>query len=168
MGAGKSTVLNGLRASGLKCIDEPARIILKQQRASGGTGVPDKDPGLFNSLMLDKMISDYKENEDESIPVVFDRGIPDVSAYAGLLNTDAGEAIKSSETFKYNKSVFMFSAWKGIYTNDEERKMSFELASEYGESVRRVYENAGYEIIDVPFVSLGERVEFIKKCIRGK
>ena len=116
----------------------------------------------------DKMISDYKENEDESIPVVFDRGIPDVIAYAKLLNTDPGEAIKASETFKYNTSVFMFSAWKDIYTNDEERKMSFELAGEFGECVRRVYENIGYEIIDVPFVSVMERVEFIKKCIRGK
>jgi predicted ATPase len=168
MGAGKSTVLNGLRASGLKCIDEPARIVLKDQRASGGTGVPDKDPGLFNSLMLNKMMFDFKENADENSPVLFDRGIPDVIAYAQLLNTDRGEAIKASETFKYNTSVFMFSAWKDIYANDEERMMSFELASEFGENVRRVYENAGYEIIDVPFVSVMERVEFIKKCIRGK
>ncbi len=165
MGAGKSTVLIELRRSGLKCVDEPARIVLKEQRASGGTGVPDKDPGLFNSLMLNKMMFDFKENADESSPVVFDRGIPDVIAYAQLLNTDPGEAIKASETFKYNTSVFMFSAWKDIYTNDEERKMSFELSVKFGESVRRVYEKIGYEIIDVPFVSVGERVEFIKKCM---
>ena len=165
MGAGKSTVLNELRSRGILCIDETARIVLKEQRASGGTGVPDKDPGLFNSLMLEKMLSDFKENADESLPVVFDRGIPDVIAYTRFLNTDPGEAIKASETFKYNKCVFMFSAWKEIYTNDEERRMSFELSVKFGEIVKGVYADLGYEILDVPFVLVEERVEFIKSKI---
>jgi len=165
MGAGKSTVLMELRSRGILCVDEPARIILKEQRASGGRGVPDIDPALFNSLVLDKMITEYEQNTNQSSPVIFDRGIPDMISYAKLLCTDPAEAIKASETFRYNKRVFMFSAWKDIYTNDEERKMSYELARKFGDNVRKVYMNTGYDIIDVPLVSVEQRVEFIRKCI---
>jgi len=165
MGAGKSTVLKELRTRGALCVDEPARIILKEQRATGGRGVPDIDPALFNSLVLNKMMKDFEQNADGSIPVIFDRGIPDMISYAKLLCTDPAEAIKASGTFRYNKHVFMFSAWEEIYTNDEERKMSYELAREFGENVRKVYMDTGYEIIDVPLVSVEQRVEFIRKCI---
>lgn len=165
MGAGKTTVLNELKSCGFLCINDPARIILKEQRSAGGRGVPETDPELFNELMLEKMIGDFNENLNAGEPVLFDRGIPDVTAYAELLGTDALKSKIASEKYIYNRTVFAFNAWKEIYTNDEERKMSFNLAEKFGINVKKIYKDSGYEIIDVPFLPLKERADFIKNII---
>lgn len=165
MGGGKSTILRELSGIGYNCIAEPAREILKEQRTAGYDGTPDKNPARFNELMLKKMIFDYKKNQENVDTVIFDRGIPDVIAYAGLLKTDRTTALNAANEYKYNASVFMFEAWKDIYTNDEERKMSFELSAEFAEDVRAVYQELGYVIINVPFVSVEERAGFIKRSI---
>ena len=161
MGGGKSTILKELSTLRYNCIAEPAREILKEQRAAGKDGTPDRNPARFNELMLEKMISDYESNQKSDDIIIFDRGIVDVIAYAELLNTDNTAAIKAANECKYNSHVFLFDAWKEIYTNDDERKMSFELSAGFATSVRNVYMKLGYEIIDVPFVSIAERVEFI-------
>lgn len=166
MGGGKSTILQELSKLGYKCIAEPARQILKEQRAAGKDGTPDKNPALFSELMLEKMISDYESNLGDSNIIIFDRGIADVVAYAELLKTDKSAALKAANEYKYNCHVFMFGAWEETYTNDDERKMSFELSAGFAKSVRNVYMSLGYEIINVPFVSIAERVESIMKSIQ--
>jgi predicted ATPase len=67
----------------------------------------------------------------------------------------------AAEEFRYNTMVFCFPAWEKIYTNDAERKMSFEKAKEFETVVRSIYENFGYRILEVPRCSLEERVKFI-------
>lgn len=44
--------------------------------------------------------------------------------------------------------------------------MSFELSAGFARNVRNVYESLGYKIIDVPFVSIEERVDFIVESIQ--
>lgn len=166
MGGGKSTILKELSSLGYKCISEPARQILKEQRAAGKDGTPERNPAGFNKLMLEKMISDYESSLNDNDTIIFDRGIADVIAYAELLNTDKSAAIKAANQYKYNSNVFMFDAWEEIYTNDDERKMSFELSAGFAKSVRNVYKCLGYKIIDVPFVSVDERVELIVESIQ--
>lgn len=61
MWAGKSTILKELRKLGLRCIDEPARQILAEQRAIEGGGVPDHDPKLFTDLLLSRSIYQFKQ-----------------------------------------------------------------------------------------------------------
>ncbi len=167
MGGGKSTILKELSARGIGCIEEPARQILKEQRAAGKDGTPDKNPDRFNELMLEKMITDYQSIQSSEDIFIFDRGIADVIAYAGLLNVNSAAALKAANEYKYNSHVFMFDAWKEIYINDDERKMSFELSAGFAKSVRKVYMSLGYDIIDVPFISIDERVEFVMGKIRG-
>jgi len=166
MGAGKTSVLNKLKELGYECIDEPARVILKEQREINGEGVPEKNAKLFNSLMFERMISQYEENSEKEEFVFFDRGIPDIIAYAGLLNTDANLSIKAAGKYLYNKSVFMFNAWQEIYVNDEERKVDFDTANNFGAFLRKIYEELNYTIIDVPFTSIEERTMFISDSIK--
>ena len=70
------------------------------------------------------------------------------------------------------KYVFLFKGWKEIYTNDDERKMSFMLAESFGENIIKIYEDLGYVMLEVPFVTTEERVTFIlktiEKIIKGK
>lgn len=165
MGAGKTTVINKIKEKGYLCINEPARIILKEQRKTGGDGVPEKNAEFFNELMLSRMISDYENNLLSEEIIIFDRGIPDIIAYSELLETRKEMSEKAAGEFKYNKHVFMFNGWKEIYANDDERKMDFETANNFGIKVKKIYENLNYSVIDVPITSIDERIEFILQRI---
>ncbi len=165
MGAGKSAVLDALAAMDFRCIVEPARVVLKEQRQQNGMGVPEKDPALFNMLMLEKMLGDYEGNLNVTAPVIFDRGVPDLIAYAELLGTAKEKFLEAAGECRYNPFVFLFNAWEEIYTTDDERKMSFGLAKEFGESVRAIYRRLGYVTIDVPLGAVQTRADFVAKKI---
>jgi predicted ATPase len=167
MGAGKTTVINKIREQGYFCIDEPARIILKEQRITGGVGVPEKNPELFNELMLAKMISEYKNNLERNEVVVFDRGIPDIIAYADLLQTQKEMSEIAAAEFRYNKHVFMFNGCEDIYKNDDERKVDFQTANNFGMELRKKYKGLDYTIIDVPLLPIDERAGFIIAAINS-
>ncbi len=167
MGAGKTSAIYKIKEKGIHCIDEPARIILKEQRAIGGDGVPEKNPELFNKLMLERMISEYKNNLERNEVVVFDRGIPDIIAYADILQTKKEMSEIAAEEFRYNKHVFMFNGCEEIYTNDDERKVDFQTANNFGTSLRKIYKDLNYSIIDVPLLTIEERAGFIISTINS-
>lgn len=166
MGGGKTAVLEALKSRGVSCVPEPARIILAQQRAIGGRGVPETDAGLFTMLMLSRALQDGEAPDRDAR--VFDRGVPDMVAYAELFGLDTGPYWRAAERYRYGKTVLYFPPWEAIYTNDDERKIPFEGARDFGLAVRRVYETLGYQVIDVPLVSLGERVEFVLNAVKAR
>jgi predicted ATPase len=161
MGSGKSTVLKLLKQRGFITIEEPARPILAEQRSIEGEGVPEKDPKLFTQLLLSRAIYQYKMMQDNNGIVIYDRGIPDNIAYAQLFDWDYKPAHLASKLFRYHHEIFVFPAWKEIYTTDDERKMSFELAQDFGIKVQEIYGEYGYTLINVPCVSPEERSQFI-------
>ena len=161
MGAGKSAVISRLRDRGIPCVPEPAREILAEQRLIQAMGVPEKKVDLFSMLMLSRSIHNYYENSAMEKAVVFDRGIPDMIAYASLFDLDESPYVNAANEFRYNPTVFYLPAWEDIYTNDSERKMSFEDAKAFGAVVRSIYEDLGYRILEVPRLSIEERVQFL-------
>jgi len=168
MGAGKSAVMDRLRAGQHRCVDDPARQILKEQRSIAGSGVPEIDAPLFNQLMLSRAIYLYSANSQTDGAVVFDRGLPDLIAYAGLFDLDAAVYERAAKTYRYNPTVFYFPGWPDIYTLDDERKMDFESANGFGEKVAGVYRRLGYRSIEVPRIPIAGRVGFIVDAIQGK
>lgn len=161
MGAGKSAVLSRLRNLRISCVPEPAREILTEQRMIKAMGVPEKNADLFSMLMLSRSIHHYFENSSREEAVVFDRGIPDMMAYARLFKLDEISYANAAQEFRYNTTVFYFPAWEEIYTTDQERKMSFEDAKAFGAVVRSIYEDFGYRLLEVPRFTLEERVKFL-------
>lgn len=161
MGSGKSTVLALLKAKGFMTVDEPARPILAEQRSIEDEGVPEKNPKLFTQLLLSRAIYQYKMMQQNDGIVIYDRGIPDNIAYADIFDLHYPPAHHASKLFRYEKNVFIFPAWEEIYSTDDERKMTFLQAKEFGDHVRKIYENNGYTMIDIPCISPEERVRFI-------
>jgi len=161
MGSGKSTILNELKNKEIISVVEPAREILAEQRKIGGEGVPEKDSKLFTYLMLSRSLFQYKEMEHSNVPVLFDRGIPDMIVYAKLFAIDSKFAVSAAKQYRYNKKIFYLPAWEEIYEQDKERKMTFEQARSFGEAINHIYENLGYKIINVPIDTPSKRAEFI-------
>ncbi len=167
MGAGKSTLLNKLIALNYTCIEEPARPIISQQRNIGGQGIYEKNPALFIELMLSRAIFQFQQAQSYQGPVIFDRGVPDMMGYANLAGIELAHLKKAAELYRYNPIVFFTPAWQEIYTTDDERKMSFEAASEFGENIKKIYLELGYKVIDVPFDTPEMRAEFIINTIKN-
>lgn len=166
MGSGKSTVLKLLKAKGLTIVPEPAREILAEQRSIDGEGVPEKNPKLFTELLLSRAMYQYKQMQSCDDTVIFDRGVPDNIAYAQLFNFDFPPAKNAAKIIRYDTDVFIFPAWEEIYVTDDERKMSFEATKAFGESVKIIYKEHGYNLIEVPCFSPEKRLEFISSYIK--
>src|SRR5262245_34443264 len=160
-GAGKTPLLRELMALGFPGIAEPAREVIAEQRSIGGQGVHDRNPQLFLDLMLSRAVADFERMSDTSGPVFFDRGIPDLIGYAELFGLDPASAAQAAAGHRYQDPVFALPSWREIYVTDSDRRMTFEAASAFGARVRTIYEDLGYDIIDVPCDTVRARARFI-------
>ena len=165
MGGGKSTIVNHLLQRKMRCIPEPARAILKEQRNIDADGVPEINACLFTQLMLSRSINNYTNHYDTEKPILFDRAIPDMIAYADLFKLDTRIYYNASKYYQYNNTVFLCKGWESIYANDDERKMSFEQANEFGNRTEELYHELGYNVTIVPNVDIEKRIEFIENII---
>ena len=160
-GSGKTPIIAELEVMGFGVVAEPAREIIAEQRAIDGDGVYDRDRSLFVELMLQRAIEGFRRTEGDPRPVVFDRAIPDLVAYAEISDLDPSKAAEASRMHRYNDTVFLCPSWPEIYTTDEDRRATFEQAYAFGERVRAVYEELGYTILEVPRGTPAERARFI-------
>lgn len=164
-GTGKTTVLQRLRSLGYQCADEAARATLGEQLAIDGPALPSKDPSLFIQSMLHRNIKDFNDLSAVEASCFFDRGMPDLVHYAIRFNVDASLFAAAAQQYLYNKKVFLFAPWKEIFVNDNERRMPFEKAVEFHDIVVKCYRDSGYELVEVPQLSVESRVQFILENI---
>lgn len=167
-GTGKTTLLKEIERQGYTVVAEPARYVLKEQRSVGGKGVPEKDPALFVSLMLAREVEWFKECERSRQSIVFfDRGVVDNIGYARLFGIGESDINKMAKLCRYNNNVFYLPMWKDIYVTDDERKMTYEVAKDFGIELRKGYEEFGYRLVDVPYDTPKGRCDFILEKIKA-
>ncbi len=160
-GSGKTPIIRALVGLGFSGVAEPAREVIAEQRALGSNGVYDKDPALFLRLMLARAIDTFRSAADATSPMFFDRGIPDMVAYAELFELDPSAAEEAAGAHRYSETVFFCPSWPEIYTTDDERRMTLEEADAFGQRIREVYAALGYTIADVPRGTPTQRAAFI-------
>ena len=165
-GSGKTSIMKALALRGLKIFNEPARAIIAEQRSIDGKGVYDRDPSLFKELMLSRSIYQYLQAKETGGTFIFDRGIPDMLAYSQCFNLPIGAEQKASTVYRYNPSVFFAPSWGAIFSNDEDRKLSFRQAQEFGDNLKLAYRAQGYRLIELPLLSPPERADFICNHIK--
>ena len=163
-GSGKTTMLQLLAAT-CHTVAEPARQVLAQQRREDGQGTGDRDPALFVALMLDQAIRDHDAALSAPGPVVFDRGLADLLAYAAYWQLDTGLIDRALAARGRARNVFWFPAWQAIYTTDDERTLDFAGTKAFGVLTRSAYEGLGYTLIDMPLTDAVTRAAFIRDRI---
>jgi len=168
-GVGKSTLLRELACHQFNTVPEVARQIVKEQLKMGGDVLPWDDKQAFADLMLARSITvedEIRADLEEDETVFFDRGMPDILSYVDLSGLERNrQLLDAVEKYPYHKTVFILPPWQEIYVIDEERMQDFSEAQRTDDSLRKVYKECGYEIIEVPRVPVGERAEFIMKKI---
>jgi predicted ATPase len=117
---------------------------------------------LFAELMLSWEMRSYHIAQSSTGPVFFDRGVPDVVGYLRLTGASAPKHMeKAVEAFRYNRRVFVAPPWKEIFRQDSERKQDFDEAVRTYQTLVATYAGYGYELVDMPHVSVQERVRFV-------
>jgi predicted ATPase len=161
-GSGKSTLMSALLDRGFETVEETGRVIIREQISSAGDALPWGNRTEFAQLMLDREIENYTRMEKSAAPVVFDRGIPDVIGYLRLCDLPVPRAAEeAARTRRYNRQVFIAPYWPQIYAQDGERKQDPEEAERTCRMMRAVYAEYGYELAELPFASVDERVAFV-------
>jgi len=164
-GSGKSSLLNALIDQNYQGFEEISRVIIREQHEIGGDKVPWQNLAAFAELCFDKMsaqLDDCKSNRS----CFYDRGLPDIIAYVrrGGLEVPTKYFEKANV---YNKTVFLAPAWEEIFVNDDERPESFQDAVEINKFLRATYEELGFNIIELPKISIEQRVEFIERILKA-
>ncbi|HEX7783174.1 MAG TPA: AAA family ATPase [Afipia sp.] len=162
-GSGKTTLINALAAQGFHHMSEAGRAIIRDQVAIGGTALPWADRVAYAELMLSWELRSWHEASDLTGPVIFDRGIPDVSGYLNLCGLSVSPHVeRAADLFRYQRRVFIARPWREIFGQDAERKQDFAEAQATYEAMVTVYADLGYELVSLPLAPVAERVRFVR------
>lgn len=159
---GKTSVIKAIEGKGFACFHEISREITLQARKEGIEQLFLTDPLLFSKRILEGRVHQFKAATKHADAIVFlDRGLHDVLAYLECFNTTyPSEFTKVCKQYTYDK-IFLLPPWKEIHTSDSERYENFEEALKIHDCLEKTYTDFGYEVIEVPKVSIAQRVEFI-------
>lgn len=173
-GTGKTSVINKLEKDNFFCLHEIIRTMTLEAKEKGNPSAFKSnpltfvsDPMEFNKKILKGRIDQFiKSNEIGEPLIFFDRAIPDVLAYMDFFNQKYdSKFIKACKIHTYDK-VFLLPPWEDIYISDNERLESYEEAKQIHFHLENTYKNFGYDLIEVPFGAVNERVNFILNAIK--
>ncbi|WP_312163175.1 AAA family ATPase [Phenylobacterium sp.] len=156
-GVGKTALIEDLRRRGARVVEETHRRVIREQAASGGSALPwlDQDAYLARTAREDIAIFEAMAGVEE--PVFFDRGIID-----SLIDRQAPAWMEeAARTHRYNARVFVPPPWREIYTQDAERRQSFEDCLATHEAVTRRLRSLGYEPVEIPPGPVEARARFV-------
>lgn len=164
--SGKSSIIDGLREAGHICVPEAGRIVVMEENASGGDGQPWVNLERFADLIFAKALEAFEAHEGLSAPVFFDRSFIEALSCAKALERETPQRhIDIARSHRFNLKVFVTPPWQEIFTNDAERKTTFEAAVVDYEVNTATYRECGYELIEVPRLPVEERVAFVLESV---
>lgn len=165
-GAGKTALLEHLAGQGIAVMPEAGREIIRSQMVLGGRALPWEDRALFAELMLGWELRSLSAAATLPGPVLFDRGVPDVAGYLTLEGLEVPAHVRqAAQTHRYNSLVFLAPPWEEIFHADTERRQDFDTARRTCETMRRVYTELGYNLVELPRASVAERAGFVRAKI---
>lgn len=168
-GTGKTTLINALKTKGYNCMEEISRQITLEAQEKGIEQLFLEDPLLFSEhLLLGRQKQFLEANAIEDGVVFFDRGIPDVVAYLDYLKTSYPNTFKTICSQHIYDKIFILKPWKAIYKQDNERYETFEQALILHNFLVKTYTDYGYSIIETPFGTVEERLDFILNNLNQK
>lgn len=166
-GTGKTTIINKLIEKGFYCFPEISREITHRARENGIEQLFLEYPMFFSEQLLEARIKQFEEAKKHQADIVFlDRGIPDVLAYMHYIGDSNTSNFKQACSENRYTKVLLLPPWEAIYTSDEERYENFEQAKLIYNHLRETYQFFDYQILEVPFGTVEERIGFIMDALQ--
>lgn len=161
--AGKTSTIRELAARGYRTAPEGARIVL-DQLVSEGT-----DPKEFreeNGQKYQELVINADLRVEKNTPtdetVFMDRSVIDNFAYSRLTDREVSDDLWELCKDRYG---LVFRLDRLTFDDDYARTEDEEMAEEIHAELRSVYEELGYDVIDVPVMPVDERADFIERKI---
>jgi predicted ATPase len=159
-GASKTTLLETLRARGFATVPETAREIIEARRHQGLAPRPPAQQ--FAEEILRQDIEKYLGEARRDGPTFFDRSVVDALGMVDEVRPLPEPELRALlALYPYHREVFVLPPWEAIYANDAARDQSFEEAARVHREVNRWYRRCGYEIVEVPRLSVSERCAYV-------
>ncbi len=153
-------MLAELGRRGYLTVEEPGRRIVKEQLAGDGYALPWVDAVAFARRAMEVALADRQSIGQAADWVFFDRGLVDAaSALQHLAGGTTG--ISVCESNRYYLRVFLTPPWPEIYVTDAERRHGLDQALEEYHRLLEAFPALGYQIIELPKVSVIDRADFI-------
>jgi predicted ATPase len=166
-GAGKTTLIEALRARGFAVSGEAGRAILQLQQTIDGPAQHHRNAALYAELMLDRDMQGYEAMRGAQGPVFFDRGVAELVGYFGMMGLAVPPHFeRAAARYRYNHRVFLAPYWPEIYAHDAERKQSLGEAERSSQAATAIYARLGYETIELPKADVDDRVAFVLRHLR--
>jgi len=157
---GKSSVINELRNMDFVCHGEIAREIIKENQKNNQNIFPWVNMREFSDMVYSRMKSRMSHQGNNLC--FLDRSVVDLIGYMEYANENPPSTYSEfAKSARYAKKVFIMPLWNSIYINDNERKESIEQAKDIDQNLRKAYTDLGFELVDVPQLSIKERAQFI-------
>lgn len=161
-GGGKSSLLAELGRRAHPIFPEPGRQIVKEQLAIDGDALPWSGDGVkFLELALSRALHQMTQAAALGRTCFFDRGVVDAASPLIRLGATASGAANALQRFRYARRMFMIPPWPEIYATDAERRHSLADALPEYERLQTTYAELGYEIVEVPRLSIAQRADFV-------
>ena len=160
-GTGKSTLIEALGELGFPCMNEVSRVIINEQLKIGGDVLPWSDVKAFSQRCIKET---NKRLEMHPSFAFCDRGLLDYHVHA-LVHGDMDMLTIPEGICReiYHSIIFYCPLWESIYEQEPQRPETFEHQTLVDSISRKVYEHVGFEIVEIPKVSVGERCLFIEE-----
>jgi predicted ATPase len=124
---------------------------------------------MFAGLMLGWELRSWHETSALDGPVLMGRGIADVVGYLTLCGLPVPDHVEAAaRTYRYNHRVFIAPYWDTIYGRDAERKQDQKEAKATGSVMARTYSRLGYQLVELPKVTIEERADFVMNRLKSE
>ena len=169
-GTGKTAIIKALETSGFYCFHEFIRSMTleakNEQHPDSVLSNPIafvNDSKQFNQQLLEGRRQQYESGQEQQEALVFyDRGMPDVLAYMDYFQQAyESDFLHACERHNYDH-IFLLPPWEAIYVQDNERLETYKQATEIHEHLKHTYVSLGYDVKEVPFGTVPERIWFIE------
>lgn len=161
-GTGKSVIIGELKKRGFTCMEEISRQVTLDAQKNGIEQLFLTNPLLFSDLLLKGRQQQYIQAKQARTNYLFlDRGIPDVLAYMDFIGDAYPQHyidVCQKHVYDY---VFILKPWKEIFVSDNERYENFEQAEIIHKHLLNTYQTYNYQLLDVPFDTIKNRVDYI-------
>ena len=161
-GAGKTSLIDALANKGYATFAEVSRTLIEQQAQLENGILPWHDLPGFAALCLESM-SEQKQQAALQSVAFLDRAIPDICGYLAQAGLEIDAHYREASA-GYHAQVFFCRPHRDIYVQDEVRPYPFEGALAIHDALVAIYQQLGYQVVEVPWGTLAERCAFIESA----
>lgn len=168
-GVGKSTLIVELQKHGYQTIPETYALLFEQAVKSNSLEAFFADPvKLYDNLLAEQL--KWELALDPKVPAFLDRSAIDIIAFGDYFKVPLSQEFRAQAAREYDLIFFLEPLPCNLYEQCAQRKETREEAKKMHELIWATYIQAGYQphqLIDVPYGTVQERVEFILAAISG-